>query len=347
MKQRNFQMIKTNGVTLYTVVEGNGPLVILLHGFQQCWYLWRHQIDPLVAAGFQVAVLDRRGYDNSDKPVSIEAYNIVDLKRRRRWPRHRPRSRSFHRRRSRLGRTGRMAYRAASSRASGRRGRDVRAVCAGKGRRTDAAGKFRRQLLVHRLLPNLKLPRELEADVRKTLRMVYYCNSGDAPEGLLLKPKPVSAKLLDGFIDPPSLPSWLTAEHLDYYVTQFEKSGFRGPLNWYRNIDRNIEITPELEHAKIEQPAFFIAEQNRFSALLRRRRMARRNGSLRSRPPRQGHHRRRRPLGAGRTSPRNQRSASRLPQVALMRKNASSLQTVNSVNRTSEMKECFKGAANS
>src|SRR5215831_6621504 len=58
MKQRSFQMIKTNGVTLRTVVEGSGPLLILLHGFPQCWYLWRHQIDPLVAAGFQVAVPD-------------------------------------------------------------------------------------------------------------------------------------------------------------------------------------------------------------------------------------------------------------------------------------------------
>ena len=52
MKQRNFQMIKTNGVMLRTVVEGSGPLVILLHGFPQCWYLWRHQMDPLVEAGF-------------------------------------------------------------------------------------------------------------------------------------------------------------------------------------------------------------------------------------------------------------------------------------------------------
>ncbi|MGE0826903.1 MAG: alpha/beta fold hydrolase [Candidatus Binatia bacterium] len=57
MKPRNFQMVETNGVRLRTVVEGEGPLVILLHGFPQCWYLWRHQIDPLVEAGFQVAVV--------------------------------------------------------------------------------------------------------------------------------------------------------------------------------------------------------------------------------------------------------------------------------------------------
>jgi pimeloyl-ACP methyl ester carboxylesterase len=59
--------------------------------------------------------------------------------------------------------------------------------------------------------------------------------------------------------DPKSLPSWLTQEDLDYYVEQYQQSGFRGPINWYRNIDRNIELTPQLEHAKIEQPSFFIA----------------------------------------------------------------------------------------
>ena len=61
MKERSFQLIETNGIRLRTVVEGSGPLVILLHGWPQCWYLWRHQIDPLVAAGFQVAVPDQRG----------------------------------------------------------------------------------------------------------------------------------------------------------------------------------------------------------------------------------------------------------------------------------------------
>ena len=60
-------------------------------------------------------------------------------------------------------------------------------------------------------------------------------------------------------IDPDTLPTWLTEEDLDYYVAQYEQSGFRGPLNWYRNIDRNVEITPQLEDAKIEQPSLFIA----------------------------------------------------------------------------------------
>jgi pimeloyl-ACP methyl ester carboxylesterase len=100
---------------------------------------------------------------------------------------------------------------------------------------------------------------EFEADIRKTLRMIYFMVSGDFPAEMRPARKPATAKFLDGMPDPERLPDWLTEEDLDYYVAQFEQSGFRGPLNWYRNIDRNIEITPQLETAKIEQPSFFIA----------------------------------------------------------------------------------------
>ena len=62
-----------------SVVEGDGSLVILLHGFPQCWYLWRHQIDPIVAAGYRVAVPDQRGYGASSRPPDIADYNIRDL----------------------------------------------------------------------------------------------------------------------------------------------------------------------------------------------------------------------------------------------------------------------------
>jgi pimeloyl-ACP methyl ester carboxylesterase len=79
MIERRFESIETNGVTLRTVVEGDGPLVILLHGFPQCWYLWRHQIDPIVAAGYRVAVPDQRGYGASTCPPEISDYNIREL----------------------------------------------------------------------------------------------------------------------------------------------------------------------------------------------------------------------------------------------------------------------------
>jgi pimeloyl-ACP methyl ester carboxylesterase len=98
----------------------------------------------------------------------------------------------------------------------------------------------------------------LDADIRKSLRVIYFSISGDGPERLWFVKKPKSAKFLEGLIDPLVLPRWLTVEDLDYYVEQYRKGGFRGPLNWYWNIDCNNELTPQLEKAKIEQPAFFI-----------------------------------------------------------------------------------------
>ena len=79
MFDRKFQRISTNGIELNTVVEGEGPLVVLLHGFPQCAFLWRHQIDPIIEAGFRVAVPDQRGYGSSDAPEAVSAYNIREL----------------------------------------------------------------------------------------------------------------------------------------------------------------------------------------------------------------------------------------------------------------------------
>ena len=260
MKQRNFQMIKTNGVALRTVVEGSGPLAILLHGFPQCWYLWRHQIDPLVAAGFQVAIPDQRGYGGSDRPAPIEAYNIVELCNDVAGLA----SALGHQRFIVVGHDwgANVAWHTAllhPKRVKAVVGMSVpylRGRVGAMTRQENFGDNF--WYIVYFQAPGVA-EAELEADLRRTLRMVYFSISGDAPEGLWLKPKPVSAKLLEGLIDPPWLPAWLTAEDLDYYVEQFKQSGFRGPLNWYRNIDRNIEITPQLEFAKIEQPACFIA----------------------------------------------------------------------------------------
>jgi pimeloyl-ACP methyl ester carboxylesterase len=93
---------------------------------------------------------------------------------------------------------------------------------------------------------------ELDADVRKSLRMLHYAVSGDAPAGLYLQPKPGSSKLLDGLIDPVPLPSWLTAEDLDVYCEAY-RDGFRGPINWYRGY-RGSELTRAPQHATIKQP---------------------------------------------------------------------------------------------
>ena len=71
--------------------------------------------------------------------------------------------------------------------------------------------------------------------------------------------QPRSARMSDALLLPDELPGWLTREDLDYYVEQYRASGFRGPINWYRNPPTNDQITRELDQKKFSQPAAFIA----------------------------------------------------------------------------------------
>lgn len=82
MKDLAFRYIETNGITLHAAVAGpeDGPLLVLLHGFPEFWYSWRHQIEPLAARGYRVVVPDQRGYNLSDKPEAIEQYTLDKLR---------------------------------------------------------------------------------------------------------------------------------------------------------------------------------------------------------------------------------------------------------------------------
>jgi pimeloyl-ACP methyl ester carboxylesterase len=74
-----FAVVKTNGIALRVALAGKGPLVVLVHGWPESWYSWRHQIPALAQAGFRVAAPDVRGYGGSDKPLPIEAYSIKEM----------------------------------------------------------------------------------------------------------------------------------------------------------------------------------------------------------------------------------------------------------------------------
>ena len=261
MKQRNFRLIETNGIRLRTVVEGQGPLVILLHGFPQCWYLWRHQIDPLVEAGFQVAVPDQRGYGGSDRPPAISDYNIRTL----------------------------AADVAGIAPALGHNqfiliGHDWGCVVAWNtallhdktcravmglsvpfwrmsGDAMNPAGMDDRFWYIRYFQQPGVAEAELERDLERCLLSIYYTISADAPPASFMKQleHPKTSSLLDTMLMPKQLPPWLTKEDLAYYVEQYRVSGFRGPINWYRNIPTNNGITPELESKRFTQPAAFVA----------------------------------------------------------------------------------------
>jgi len=257
----SLQTIKTNGISLRAAVEGDGPLVILVHGWPELWYTWRHQIRPIARAGYRVVAPDVRGYGGSDKPDAVEAYDMASM----------------------------MADVVGIIDAFGEKtailiGHDwgapicwntaalypdrvsaVAGLSVPNSRRAKVSvielwrqiyqGKFFYQLYFQ---AEGIAESELEADVRTSLRKIYYALSGDAPslEGWLNRP--AGGTLLAALDDPQPFPDWLSAEDLDYFVSNFEASGFRGPLNRYRNQDRDFENLPRMGVAPVEQPSCFI-----------------------------------------------------------------------------------------
>jgi pimeloyl-ACP methyl ester carboxylesterase len=258
-------MVETNGIRLRVAIEGKGPLVVLVHGFPESWYSWRHQIPALAAAGFRVAAPDVRGYGGSDKPQPVEAYAIEEM----------------------------CADIAGLIGALGEAqavlvGHDwgapivwntalfhpetVRAVVGlsvpHTGRGPAPRIQLFRKLYQGRFFYQLYFQApgvaeaELEADVRSSLRKVYYAASGEAiSAGLpgLLAAKPADARLLDGLPDPDPFPAWLSEDDLAYYVAQFQQSGFRGPLNRYRTSELDFAQQAAVAGRRIAQPAAFIA----------------------------------------------------------------------------------------
>ena len=262
-KQISFQTIETNGVHLRTVVEGEGSLLILLHGFPQCWYLWRHQIDPLVKAGFKVAIPDQRGYGYSDAPKEVEAYNLINLAGDVFGIAEILGYNEFIVIGHDLG--AKVAWHTALL--YPKNCKSVVGLSVPYSRvsepklRIDPPGLENSFWYQRYFQEPGTAEKELEADIEKSLLAIYYTLSADTPDGTWMAQtdKPKESDMIDALVIPESLPNWLTREDLNYYVEQFKISGFRGPLNWYRNIVRNTEITPQFETAMIKQPAFFIA----------------------------------------------------------------------------------------
>ncbi len=258
-----FRTIDTGRAKLRAAVEGEGPLVVMVHGFPESWYSWRHQIGPIAAAGYQVAAIDVRGYGGSEKPHPVEAYSMEEL-------------------------TGDVAGVAQAMAPGGKAiliGHDWGApivwntaltrpdvICAVAGLSVPYAGVPKRpftdifkeaftdkgHFFYQAWFQNVGPPEaEAEADVRGFLRKFYYGISGDAPDGSW-PAKKHGATLLEGMIDPDPFPAWLTPADLDYYVAEFEASGLRGPINRYRNHERDFAWLQGFKDRKIEQPSLLI-----------------------------------------------------------------------------------------
>jgi pimeloyl-ACP methyl ester carboxylesterase len=264
MREPEFRFLDTNGIRLRAVVQGEGPLCVLVHGWPESWYSWRHQIPALSAAGYRVCAIDVRGYGGSDKPPAIEDYDLIqitdDLVGVIDAHGEQQAILIGHDSGAPIDYTTAIRH---ASRIAAVAGLSVPHL--GRGDRSTLA--LYRERFKDRFFYQLYFQqpgvaeRELEADLTATIRKTYYGASGEArllPQRAFMTNKPADARYLDGMPDPDPLPAWLGAEDVAYYVSQFAESGFRGPLNRYRNQDRDWELLPELSVKKIEQPAVYI-----------------------------------------------------------------------------------------
>ncbi len=259
----NFQMIETNGIRLRAHVEGEGPLVVMVHGFPESWYSWRHVIPDVVAAGFQVAAIDVRGYGGSDKPQDVNAYGMeqitADVAGVAKALGHEKAILMGHDWGAPIVWNTSLVFPDIISAVAG-----LSVPHMGHGQRSfiDVAeavytsqGKFFYQVYFQDIGVAEK---EFEADVRTCLRKLYYMWSGDGI-GFTSKDKKHGEPMLTDMIDPDPFPAWMSDADMDYYIGEFTQSGFFGPLSKYRCMRADHEFMGKLDDHVIHQPSLFIA----------------------------------------------------------------------------------------
>ncbi len=249
------RFVQTNGIRMHIAEAGSGPLVLLLHGFPELWYSWRHQLVALAEAGFHAVAPDQRGYGRTDRPADVfqctmlhlvgDVVGLLDALGAEQavvaghdWGAG-------------------VAWNTALMRPD--RVRGVIALSWPYSPRGSAppiatmrARSGERFYTVYVQTPGVA-DAELARDVSATFRRWLYAASGDGPPIALIVPP--GGGLLDLWPEPDELPGWLTQEDAD----TFAESGFTGGLNWHRNMDRYWELTAPWHHAPVRTPALFIA----------------------------------------------------------------------------------------
>lgn len=256
--------ITTNGVELSVTEAGDpdGPLIVLCHGFPELAHSWRHQVPALAAAGYHVLAPDQRGYGGSTIPAEVEDYDILQLG-------DDVLGLLDHAGEQQAVLVGHdwgamvvwhLAQRA-PERVRGVVGMSVPAVPRGPVapvgvmRQLFGDAFFYMLYFQERDLPEA----DLGADPRRTLRgMLAGVADGASSDAAAAMFAPGDAGFVERLPQPESLPEWLTEDDLDEYAAAFERTGFFGPVSWYRNLDRNWELTSDLADRTIDVPALFI-----------------------------------------------------------------------------------------
>jgi len=240
----NGRVIQANGISLYVEDHGDGVPVLLLHGWPDSARLWRHQVPVLAASGYRVITPDMRGFGGSSVPAEVEAYDIVTL----------------------------CGDLCGLLDALG----EESALFVGHDWGANLVWQLAIQQPQHvRAVAGLSVPFVPRAPatplpiMRRRLGedfyIVWFQQPGVADEALardvrrtLTCKKAWTAQWAQEGDPPAPPPSWLSEQELAVYVEAFERTGFTGGLNWYRNIDRNWELTEPFADSLLEQPAMFL-----------------------------------------------------------------------------------------
>jgi pimeloyl-ACP methyl ester carboxylesterase len=250
-----------NGIHMRYAEIGSGPLVLFCHGWPESWYSWRHQLVAVAAAGFRCVAPDMRGYGGTQAPEPIEQYTLFNLVG------------DMAELVKALGETkafivghdwgAPVAWHAAIWRPD-----LFPAVCAmsvpyAPPGYVDILSALEKLGITDFYLQYFQKPgvpeAELQQDIRGALRRLYYTASGDLAEQGKGFGRLPTGTLLGNTVDPATLPAWLSDADLDYYAGEFARAGFRGGLNWYRNLRRNWELMGPWRGQPIRQPSLFIA----------------------------------------------------------------------------------------
>jgi pimeloyl-ACP methyl ester carboxylesterase len=254
--------VETNGIRLHLAEAGAGPLVVLCHGFPELWYSWRHQLRALAEAGFRAVAPDMRGYGQTDRPDAIDQYTLLHI----------------------LGDMvglldalgadraviaghdwgAIVAWHAAQLRPDRFRGvigLSVPFRARGSARPTTLMPQTEDAIWYQLYFQEPGVAEaEYDRNVRVEFRVGRIAISGDAPPstrpfGMV----PRQGRWFRRDAQPPPLPAWLTEADVDFYTAEFTRTGFRGGLNWYRNIDRNWELLAPFDGLRVTVPALYIA----------------------------------------------------------------------------------------
>ena len=263
--------VDANGISVHTVSMGEGPLVVFCHGFPESWYSWRHQLPAVAAAGHRAVALDMRGYGGTSRPADIGAYtmshlvgDVVGVV-------------------AALGEQeavvvghdwgGPVAWYSALMRPDVFRAVAVlsvpyippigglpEGVTINDLMRANAAGRDYYRLYFQE--PGVA-EADLEADIERSVLGFMYTISGDIVADGVHETGwdghfPLGETVTDQLVLPEQLPSWLTADDLAFYVAELRASGYRGGLNWYRNINALPAILAPFVGATIDQPALYL-----------------------------------------------------------------------------------------